>query len=140
MWGLPLLVLKPHTLGGVALIWWKRSTQKIRLITPLVVVVALSFLIWGIWPLQIHSLTDVKWNFAPWPFGIVLGAYMLFRAYQQDDEFLAAAATPFLVPYIAPYSLAGVLAFVGCKYRREAFFVYVAFWVYFIVETRLMGG
>jgi len=139
MWGLPILALKPHTLGAVALIWWKRSTQKIRLITPLLVVVALSLLIWGMWPLKIQTLGDVSWNFAPWPFGIPLGIYMLYRAYRTDDEFLAAASTPFLVPYIAPYSIAGLLAFAGCKYRREAFFVYVAFWVYFIVESRRMA-
>lgn len=140
MWGLPLLALKPQSLSGIALIWWKRSTNRIKLVAPLIVIVLLSFLIWGMWPFQIQSLGDVQWNFAPWPFGIVLGAYMLFRAYKQDDEFLAAAATPFLMPYIAPYSVAGILAFVGCKYRREAFYVYVAFWIYFIVETRLLAG
>jgi hypothetical protein len=67
---------------------------------------------------------------------------MLYRAYKADDEILAAAATPFLTPYIAPYSVTIVLALVGSKYRREAFFVYVGFWIYFIVEARrlaLMG-
>lgn len=140
MWGLPILALKPHSLGGVTVIWWKRSTQKIRLVMPLVVVIGLSLAIWGMWPLKIQSLGNVQWNFAPWPYAIPLGVYMLYRAYRTDDEFLAAAATPFLVPYIAPYSIAGLLAFAGCKYRREAFFVYVAFWVYFIVETCLMAS
>lgn len=139
MWGLPLLALKPQSLSGVAVIWWKRSTQRIRLLIPLLVIIGLSLLIWGMWPLKIQSLGHVMWNFAPWPFAIPLGAFMLYRAYRTDDEFLAAAATPFLVPYIAPYSIAGLLAFAGCRYRREAFFVYVAFWVYFIVESRLQS-
>jgi hypothetical protein len=135
-WGLPLLAIKPQAVGGVALIWWKRSENKIRLLLPLVVIVVLSLIVWGLWPTQIKSVQNSIWNFAPWPFAIPLGLYMLFRAYRRDDEFLAAAATPFLVPYIAPYSLVTLLAFSGSKYRREAFFVYVGFWIYFIVETR----
>ena len=96
----------------------------------------------GTWFLDFKSVSDTMWNFAPWPFGIPLGAYMLCRAYKSEDEILAAAATPFLTPYIAPYSVTIVLALVGSKYRREAFFVYVGFWIYFVVEARrlaLMG-
>lgn len=139
MWGLPILAAKPQALGGASLIWWKRSANKIRLLLPIAVVVILSFLIWGLWPLRIKPVHESVWNFAPWPFLIPLGIYMLYRAYRQDDLFLAAAATPFLVPYIAPYSLAGLLAFSGSKYRREAFIVYIAFWIYFIVESRRLG-
>jgi hypothetical protein len=134
-WGLPILVAKPQALGGVSAIWWKRSTNKIRLLFPLIIVVLLSFLIWGMWPLQIKPVQESVWNFSPWPFLIPLGLYMLYRAYRSNDAFLAAAATPFLVPYIAPYSIAGLVAFAGSKYRREALFVYVAFWVYVIVEN-----
>jgi hypothetical protein len=138
-WGLPVLVAKPQALGGASLIWWKQSTNKIRLLAPLIVVVLLSFVIWGLWPLEIKPVHESAWNFAPWPFLIPLGIYMLYRAYRQEDVFLAAAATPFLVPYIAPYSVAGLIAFSGSKYRREAFLVYIAFWVYFIVENRRLG-
>jgi hypothetical protein len=138
-WGLPLLALKPQALGGVALIWWKRSRSRLRLLAPLAAVVLLSFLVWGFWPGRLWSPQNTVWNFAPWPFGLPLGAYMLYRAYRSDDAFLAAAASPFLVPYIAPYSVAGLLAFAGSKYRREAFIVYVAFWIYFVVETRRIG-
>ncbi len=136
MWGLPILAIKPQALGGVSVIWWKQSSNKIRLLIPLIVVVVLSFLIWGMWPAQLKPVQESVWNFAPWPFLIPLGLYMLYRAYRSDDAFLAAAATPFLVPYLAPYSIAGLMAFSGCKYRREALIVYVAFWVYFIVEGR----
>ena len=136
-WGLPVLVLKPHAIGGAALVWWKKEKHAIKMLIPLAAVVASSFLIWGFWPLKFGLVTDSdKWNFAPWPLGIPLGVYMLYRAYKSDDQFLAAAATPFLVPYIAPYSITAVLAYIGSKYRRAAFFVYVGFWVYFVVETR----
>ncbi len=139
MWGLPALVAKPQSMGGASLIWWKRSTNRLRLLLPLIIVVLLSFLIWGFWPLKIKPVNESVWNFAPWPFLIPLGIYMLLRAYRKNDAFLAAAATPFLVPYIAPYSIAALLAFAGSKYRREAFMVYIAFWAYFIVESRRLA-
>lgn len=142
-WGLPILAIKPHTIGGAALIWWKRSRYSITMLLPALAVVGASFLIWGWWPAKFGLIEDAGiWNFAPWPLGLPLGAYMLYKAWKLDDPFLAAAATPFLTPYIAPYSITAVLAYVGSKYRREAFFVYVAFWVYFVVESRrisLMG-
>lgn len=138
-WGLPLLAAKPQALGGVSMIWWKRSSNKIRFILPLVAVVILSFLMWGLWPLQLKPVQESVWNFAPWPYLIPLGLYMLYRAYRSDNAFLAAAATPFLVPYIAPYSLAGLMAFSGSKYRREVLIVYIAFWVYLIVESRRLA-
>ena len=139
MWGLPVLFAKPQALGGAAVIWWKQSANRIRLLIPVAIVLALSFIFWGFWPLEIKPVNQTVWNFAPWPFLIPLGAYMLFRAYRSNDIFMAAAATPFLVPYIAPYSVASLLAFSGSKYRREALIVYIAFWVYFIVESRRLG-
>jgi len=139
MWGLPVLFAKPQALGGAAVIWWKQSANRIRLLIPVAIVLALSFIVWGFWPLEIKPVNQTVWNFAPWPFLIPLGAYMLFRAYRSNDIFMAAAATPFLVPYIAPYSIASLLAFSGSKYRREALIVYIAFWVYFIVESRRLG-
>lgn len=140
--GLPLLVLKPHTLGGIVLIWWKRATNRLLLLLPLAAVVALSFVIWGFWPGRMWSPQQTMWNFAPWPLGLPLAAYLLYRAYQADDVIMAAAATPFLTPYIAPYSIAALMALGGGRYRRELIFVYVAFWTYFVVEARrisLMG-
>ncbi len=142
MWALPLLAVKPHTIGGIVFVWLKRQRFDFRMFLPLCLVFVLSLIVWGTWFLDLKSVSDKMWNFAPWPFGIPLGAFMLYRAYKSDDEILAAASTPFLTPYIAPYSVTIVLVLVGCKYRREAFYVYVGFWVYFIVEARrlaLMG-
>jgi hypothetical protein len=136
MWGLPILASKPQALGGVSIIWWKSGTQKIRLLIPLIAIISVSILIWGLWPLQLKPVHKSAWNFAPWPILLPLGLYMLYRAYKSDNAFLAAAATPFVVPYLAPYSIAGLMAFTGCKYRREVFIAYVAFWIYLIVESR----
>ena len=74
-----------------------------------------------------------------WPVGIPLGLYMLYRAFKEDNELIAAAATPFLVPYIAPYSLAGLMAMLGGRYKREVFYLYVGVWAYFIIQLRRNG-
>jgi hypothetical protein len=138
MWGTPLLLIKPQVVGGALLIWWKKQKFSPLMFAPLAVVLVLSFIIWGFWPLRVAGLPPNAqvWNFAPWPIGIPLGLYMLYRAWQKEDEILGAAATPFLVPYFAPYSLFPLMALISSKYRREAFFVYVGFWAYLIIESR----
>lgn len=140
-WGLPLLASKPQVLGGAGLIWWKKSGFSYKLLLPLAGVVLLSLLIWGGW-FRAKGLTDAgdeAWNFAPFPLGVPLGIYVLYQAYQKEDEILAAGATPLLVPYFAPYSLTGLLALLACRYPRMAFYIYCTFWFYAVVESRRLG-
>lgn len=140
-WGLPLLLIKPHSIGAVALIWWKREKFSWKMLVPSVAVVLLSFVLWGWWLSRVGLVEQAyMWNFAPFPYFIPLGLYMLYRAYRSDDAFLAAAATPFLTPYFAPYSLTAVFAFTGSKYKREMFIVWVAFWVFFVLEAKQQGA
>lgn len=143
-WGLPLLIAKPQTLGGAALIWWKRTRFSWRLLVPAGLVVALSFVIWPGWLSSIGmaggDIRDTAWNFAPWPFAIPLGLYLLYRAYKADDEIIAAAATPFLVPYFAPYSLAPLLALLACRHRTAAIYLYFGLWFYLIIESRRIAA
>jgi len=137
-WGITFLLTKPQAVGGAALIVWKKHNFHPKYLVPLLVLVPLSFVVFGKWiaELDTQDVRNSAWNFAPFPFMIPLGIYMLYKAWQLDDEIIAAGATPFLVPYVAPYSLCGLLAIVAAKYPRVAFHVYIAFWVYVIVESR----
>lgn len=138
--GLPLLLAKPQTLGGVAVIWLKRHWRRSLWFVPTFVMILLAIIIWGIVePVkqnQEYDLLNVPWNFAPFPFFIPLGLYLLWKAWQKDDEVVAAAATPFLVPYFAAYSMFPLMALLVCTRRRDAFYVWAGFWIYFIVEAR----
>ncbi len=136
-YGLPLLILKPQSFGGIIIIWLKK--YRWRLLWPTILILVVSLFVWRSWFLQITPPLDVSWNFSMWPMGIPLGLYMLYKAYKSDDELIAAAATPFLVPYVAPYSLVNLLAILGGKYKREVFYVYVATWAYFIIQLRRDG-
>lgn len=139
-WGLPVILIKPHSIGGFALVRWKKQGYRITDLIPVVVVIGLSFVIWGLWFRDMGLPSDSAiWNFAPFPLLIPLGIYLLVRGIIEENEMLAVGATPFLTPYIAPYSITVLLAYIGSRHKRLAFIVYVAFWVYTVVETRRMA-
>lgn len=139
-WGLPLLLVKPQVFGGIALVWWKRARYRLGFIVPLLAIAAACWLIWGNWISKMGLHVDTRmWNFAPWPLGVPVGLFLLLKAFQSDDETLAAVSTPLLVPYLAPYSLTAVLALLSVTHRREAVYVYLAFWFYVIIEARRLG-
>lgn len=142
--GLPFLVAKPQVLGGAALIWLKKHWRQPLWVLPAALMVLVSVGVWGITePLAANdtqALYTADWNFAPFPFMVPVGLYLLWKAWQREDAVVGAAATPFLVPYFAPYSLVPLLTLLACTHRRDALYVWVGFWVYFIVSLRRMGG
>ncbi len=138
--GLPFLISKPQTVGGAALIWLKRNWRRPLWLVPAGVMVLLALFIWGIKEpiaqIQEYELTRVPWNFAPFPFGYPIGFYLLYMAWKKDDEYIGAAASPFLVPYFAAYSMFPLMTILSCRSKRDAFYVWAGFWIYFIVEAR----
>ena len=104
----------------------------------------ISFAVWGFWPMQIldnsGELRDRAWNFSPFPLGIPVAIYLLYKAWQSDDEVMAAAATPLLVPYFAPYSLVSLMALLASRHKTIAIFIYWTFWFYLIVESRRIAA
>ncbi|MCB0194825.1 MAG: hypothetical protein KDJ65_22945 [Anaerolineae bacterium] len=133
-WGILFLVSKPQSLGGALLIWAKRDWKV--LLIPLAAIL-LAFAIWGFRPTNFVSPPlDASFNFSPFPIGIPYGLYLLWQAWKSDDSYLAAVATPLLVPYIAPYSLTGVLCILSCRHKKAAMWFYFAIWAFVIVEIR----
>jgi len=136
----PLLAMKPQMLAGMAIIRFKANPQPLHLL-PLVVVLIASVAIWGAWWKHLGvGLAGSPWNFAPWPYFIPIGIYLLWLAWQRDDEIIAACATPFLVPYFAIYSVAGLHILLACRYRRAALWMWVVTWWYFIITTRWLAA
>ena len=127
-----LLLCKPQSLAGCFLIWAKRDWRVV--LAPLGLLV-LSFLVWGFWPAHLATLPSNKlWNCAVFPFGVPFGLYLLYRAWRTDDQFLAAVATPLLVPYIHPSSLTSVLCVLACKWPKTAVLLYVGLWAFVVVK------
>lgn len=139
-WSMPLLVLKPQSLGLAALIKWKKEKFNWKVLLPLVICLGLSFLIWGNWVRpDLLSMTKFGHNFSFWPVSILFGIYVLYLAWKNNDEILGAAATPMLVPYIGPYSLTCFLAILSGKHKKFAVVLYAVIWWYFIIEGRRNG-
>ena len=129
-----LLLCKPQCLAGALLIWAKRDWRV--LLFPLAVGLA-SFLVWGWWPGRMGPLPFGKpHNFSAFPAGLPYGAYLLHKAWREDDAYLAAVATPLFVPYIAPYSLVGVLAVLASRRPKAGAWLYFGMWAYVVIESR----
>jgi len=141
--GFPLMALKPHALGGACIVWAWRVIREKRFATfiPLLVVVASSFVIWGLWPQRLNGLPpdSYQWNFSPWPWGIPLGLVILGIALRRDDPLLAALATPLLTPYIASYSLVAPLAIIATRWPQAGIAVWGALWWHVVVFSMRLG-
>lgn len=135
----PLLAMKPQVLGMAAIIRFKRNPYLLPLI-PLIVLVIASIAIWGAWWQHLGGgLFNVAWNFAPFPYMIPVGLYLIWIAWKREDEIIAACATPFLVPYFAPYSLAGLHVLLASRYRKAAIILWCFSWWFLIITARRTG-
>jgi len=138
--GTALIAVKPQALGGVVLIWIKRRGLKVLVLLPIVALVTVA--VWGLTPLRViqqAKTNEMVWNYAPWPVLIPVGLWLLWTAWREDDEFLAAGATPMLVPYIAGYTLPVTITVVACKYPKLAAGITVLLWWMVVVENRRYG-
>jgi hypothetical protein len=99
-WGAPLVLIKPQV-ASFALLAHKRS-----LITA-AVWLAVSLLIWGLWPLNLTRLVTPGWrlewqqDISLFPWGILLALPLLWLSRGDEDLLMAAGslATPHLFPY-----------------------------------------
>lgn len=143
-WLIVTMAVKPQSIGGVALIAWKRADHRIKVLIPLVICILASILLYGLWFLHLDWQTIQKphaaANFAPFPYFVPFGLYLLYRAYKQEDEILAGCATPLLVPYFAVYSLFPLLTLIATKRRLESFYLYIGLWLYVLVMAKRLGA
>ena len=115
--GLFFVLLKPQMTGMVALFWlveaWREGgvREVLRVFWPVTAVTALSFVIFGWWPLQGASVAVTgSFNWSIFPTGIPLGLVAIAAAIQHREQRLAQASMPFLSPYITLNSWSGALA------------------------------
>ena len=79
---------------------------------------------------------DAVVNIAPFPLMIPLGLYLLWRAWKEDDEVLAASATPFLVPYMTFYAASANMVLIASRYQKIAWFIWLGMWAIVGVAVR----
>lgn len=141
IWGFPLMLTKPQTLGAAALIKWKKEHFHLKPLIPLAIIIGSSFLLWGNW-VNIQgpvSVMGTPQNFSFWPLGIPFGLGLLYYAWKKDDDVLAGASTYLLIPYVAPYSMVCLLALLSGKHKKIAIALYIGFLWFAVVEARRTG-
>lgn len=121
--GVFLVLIKPQVGIGLAALLTVRGWREgglvrvVGLWMPPALVMALSFLAWGNWLARSAPLKGVFWNVSLWPLGIPFGIAVLLLALRRNSIPLALLVGPLVSPYVAYYSLTGVvLAFAHWKW------------------------
>ena len=114
--GLFFISIKPQIGIAVAPFWlveaWRQGgwRQVLTTFVPFTVVLLLSFLIFGLWPLDALRVTsDVWFNASLWPMSIPVGLALFVAALRKRKIEYAMAASPCLSPYVLFYSWTGAL-------------------------------
>jgi hypothetical protein len=128
-----LLLVKPQSVGMIASTRLKRSG--VRALVPTAAVLLLSLLIWPAWPMHFHGNTSAPWNVSSWwPWLVPVGLAMLAWAWRHDDDSIAGASTPLLVPYCATYSLVATMTLLAGRHRKALAIVWVTAWTYVLLR------
>jgi len=114
-YGLFLILAKPQVGCVVALLWLIDAYKERRVIQtflPVTVGFALSFLVFGLWPLNWFSLTRVEplWT---WPYILVLGIPLLIYSIKHQSVQSALCAGPALSPHTLLHSWSGSLLWIA---------------------------
>lgn len=108
-YGLFLISAKPQIGCVVMLIWLIEAYQEkrvVRTFLPVSVAFGLSFLAFGLWPLNWMKLAEIEpmWG---WPYVLLLGVPLLLQAIKKRDTRLAMCAGPLLSPHTLMHSWCG---------------------------------
>lgn len=137
--GLVLMSAKPQVFGAGALTYWLSLgwVRRLRVLVPLIVVLAATFLAYGFWP------ADIRWeglnqavDFSPWPYGIPVGLGLLAWSIWRKNPLVGGLSTYLLVPYVSPSSLFVYTAVLFSKLPlRYALPFFASLWAFAILWT-----
>lgn len=114
-WGLFFIAIKPQMGIAVAPFWliesWRQGGLKsvIKTFAPFTVILLLSFLLFGLWPIGATRTTDLWWNASLWPISIPVGLALFVASIRKRKIEYSMAASPCLSPYVLLHSWVGTL-------------------------------
>jgi hypothetical protein len=132
--GLFFIAIKPQVGIGVAVFWlieaWRLGgwRQVVRTFAPFTIVLVLSFIIFGLWPLGALERSGYFWNASLWPVSIPVGLALLVAAVRKRRIEYAMAASPCLSPYVLFHSWVGVLLAIAAS-TPETIAAVVGLWI-----------
>jgi hypothetical protein len=131
----PLVSVKPQSGIFVILIWFKQASNKKRFVLLTFLFILATFLIWTYWPLkmweniQALSLEHVNTSLFPW--SIPLALLLLYFAWVNEDDLLAAGASLSMAPYFSPQSLIVSFAILSGRYPKIAALLSAFLWWFY---------
>jgi hypothetical protein len=141
--GLFFVLIKPQIGGAVAFYWLIESFREgglshtARVFAPVVALLLLSLLPYGLWPAHLTRPVSADWNASLWPMSIPAGLGLLAAAIRRREPRLAMAASPCLSPYVALQSWIGALCAV-VAWPVETVAAVIGLWI--LAAIRLWGG
>lgn len=115
--GLFFISIKPQIGIAVGPFWlveaWRAGgwKQVVKTFSPFTIVLLLSLLIFGLWPLEFirQGVPQVFYNTSLWPLSMPVGVALFVASIRKRKIEYAMAASPCLSPYLLFYSWGGVL-------------------------------
>lgn len=113
--GLFFVLLKPQFGAVIALFWFVESWRAqgwrgvVRTFAPVAVVSGLSLPLFGLWPLSMQKAVGSYWNMSLFPWSIIPGILLLYRALRSGRIGSALPAALFLSPYVSMPTWSGAL-------------------------------
>jgi len=132
----PFLLVKPQNTLGVWLSFKRHDL--VRAIIVSLIVLILSFLIWGDWPLSLanYAVNEMQRNYnmaplalLPVPIALAIGLALGWYAFKRRDPVWSILAWLFFVPYIKIYSLLLPFTVFAVRQRRIALIITVVMWI-----------
>lgn len=140
--GLLLIVIKPQMGSVVALFWLVEAYRKggwreiVRVFWPVTVSLGISFLLYGLWPLDFKRELTHWWNASLWPASIPIGLGLLVASVRKRSIGYAMGASPCLSPYVLLHAWSGaLLAIIALPFESLA--AIIGLWV--LVLLRIVG-
>ncbi len=141
--GLFFLAVKPQIGAVVGFFWlieaWREGGWKrvVKDFWPIAGALAISFVIFGLWPLRFQANLTMWWNASLWPMSIPVGLALLTAAVRKRDQRLAMAAAPCLSPYLLLHSWGAALLAIIDRVP-ETIAAVAGLWI--LVAIRSIGG
>lgn len=116
--GLLFVLIKPQVGIGLAVFWlitaWREGGYRrvVVFLGPLILTTAISFALYGIWPMRYLSITDYSntFNASFWPSSIPIGLVLLVASVRKNEARYAISSSPCFSPHVVFHSYAGALA------------------------------
>jgi hypothetical protein len=138
--GLFFIAIKPQVGVAVAVYWLWRTWQEggwqavLRTFLPFLVILMITFILFGLWPLRYQREIALWWNASLWPLSLPVGLALLIASIKKDRLEYAIGASPCLSPYVLFHSWIGALLAI-IKSTPETIAAFVGLWALIILRA-----